>query len=207
MPTFIDESGDPGVDDGSSPHFCLALVYFETIEEAENCRVAIKRFRKEVLKKGERYEFKSSMGRPSDHEAFFSHLDKQKYNYSYCQVNKEIIEDCRLSKSYVVELATQGLAAAMLDFYKIAEQSKGSPLNERVLHDHHTDPAYASAIRDAFVSLKSDRKPGASLVKRALHDNLVLHENPGGCTITPSQIRHQCKTVLLLVRCEWCRSS
>ena len=38
-------------------------------------------------------------------------------------------------------------------------------LNERVFIDRHTDNEYFSLIRERFLSLKSPRAPGASLVK------------------------------------------
>ncbi|WP_149109056.1 DUF3800 domain-containing protein [Limnoglobus roseus] len=54
----------------------------------------------------------------------------------------------------------------MNEFYLIAEATKGSPLNEHVKVDRHTDADYFSLIRKGFLALKSPRQPGAALVKK-----------------------------------------
>ena len=57
MPTFIDESGDPGVVQGSSRFFRLAAVWFEHEMSINQYLDAVERLRSQVLRLPATFEF------------------------------------------------------------------------------------------------------------------------------------------------------
>jgi hypothetical protein len=166
LPTYVDESGDPGIGDGCSPLFCLSAVYCETDEHQASCAAAIQNYRMNVLKKSQKHEFKSSAGRPQDHEAFFQAVADQSFHFVVAVIDKNSLPEECMNKEDVIRSAVGLVVSALHDFYLIAEATRGKPLNEIVRVDRHTDPVYFSLLRDGFYSLKSPRQPGAALVKK-----------------------------------------
>ncbi|WP_149109055.1 DUF3800 domain-containing protein [Limnoglobus roseus] len=82
MPTYVDESGDFGIGDACSPLFCLSAVYCETVDHEVKCKSVIQNYRSNVLKKSPKtHEFKSSMGRPAEHEAFFHAVSGESFHF------------------------------------------------------------------------------------------------------------------------------
>lgn len=165
MPTFLDESGDGGVGERCSDFFRLAAVWLEHVEEVEACRLAIAGVRKDVLRVPKAFEFKFSRINPGQRTAFFEGVAGLPFRFVVCSIAKRRADARALTKDHIYRTAAEAVAGALCEFYRIAEACKGSPLNERVSADHTNDPVYFGHLRAAFLSLKSERKSGAGLVK------------------------------------------
>lgn len=89
MLLFIDESGDPGLKlhQGSSSHFCVALIIFEENEEAENADRAIADLRSK-LRLHENYEFRFNNANRTIRESFLSAAASQNFFYHGIVINK-----------------------------------------------------------------------------------------------------------------------
>ncbi|VTS03602.1 Putative uncharacterized protein OS=Leptospirillum sp. Group II '5-way CG' GN=CGL2_11386017 PE=4 SV=1: DUF3800 [Gemmata massiliana] len=179
MPTFCDESGDFGSGPKSSDHFHFAAVWFETIEEAQACRVVIDEVRRaENVRAGFVFHFAEIS--PEMRKAFLRGVSGQNFKFAVCTAEKRRAEAKgeNLSRELIVNSVVGGVTASLVEYYHIAEGSKGSPLKERVTVHYHNNGDYIELIRRGFTAYASVRNPKARLVKkvsteRAESDNLV----------------------------------
>ena len=165
MPTFIDESGDSGVGEKCSPHFRLAAVWFERIDQVVACTDEIARIRSAVLRVSPSFEFKFSSIKPDHRVAFFEAVARHPFYFALSSIEKRHIAKEVQSSATIYELAVGGLTKRLHDFYLIAEACRESALYERVVYDETTDPTFVEHLRSGFLSLSSSRKPGAKLIK------------------------------------------
>ena len=82
---FIDESGDSGFSDGSSPFFTLASVVFNKMEEANICSQAIENLKKELgwASKKSKSEFHFNRNTDQIRKKFLTTVSQHKFDY-YC---------------------------------------------------------------------------------------------------------------------------
>lgn len=165
MPTFIDESGDSGVGEKCSPHFRLAAVWFESIEQVVACTKEIARIRSEVLRVSPSFEFKFSSLKPEHRVAFFETVSRHPFYFALSSIKKSLLPKEVLTPATIYTRAIGGLTRQLQDYYLIAEACKETALNERVVFDETTDLLFVTQLRTGFYSLKSARKPGATLIK------------------------------------------
>jgi len=94
MLLFIDESGDPGLKlgQGSSSHFCVALVIFEENEDAQTADDAIADLRSE-LRLHESYEFRFNSSSRAIRERFLAKMASQNFFYHGIVINKAKLTD------------------------------------------------------------------------------------------------------------------
>jgi len=92
---FIDESGDPGFRerDGSSPVFVVAMVIFETTEDAQRTQDAVRAFKE---RHGLRGELKFNKTRNDLRDEFFRYIVNHPFIVRAIVVNKKVIYSPRL---------------------------------------------------------------------------------------------------------------
>jgi len=88
MLVFVDESGDPGFDPGSSRFFTVALVLFEEEDEALACDRRIGLLRRE-LRLSDDYEFKFSHNSRRTRTAFLNAVSPYGFFYTAVSLNKQ----------------------------------------------------------------------------------------------------------------------
>lgn len=165
MPTFLDESGDPGTRATSAPFFRLAAVRFETAEQAETCRAAIMHLRKDVLRLEQGFEFKSAKTPVKYVRAFLEAVAAHPFRFVVSSLDKKAMPSGLRDKEDVHRLVAGSVATALEPVYRDAEANRGVTLGERVVADRTDDAVYFRVLREVFLGLRSPAKSGASLVK------------------------------------------
>lgn len=166
MPTYLDESGDFGPRPSATDEFRLTAVYFESRQHAVDCEAAIAAVRS-VNGWPATHLFHWSKTPPARRLAFFQAIAAQEFVFVSCTVDKPLARSTGvpLTAESIAVRAAAGVAEGLREWYEVAEACLETPLNERVWLAHHDNDKYVDAIRTAFKSLRSLRKPGASLVK------------------------------------------
>jgi hypothetical protein len=168
MPTFIDESGDPGWERDSTPYFTLAAVWFQTPEQSFACEEVIAEVRAR-LALPPTFEFKFARINHDQKVAFLTAVASCPFSYFTCTIEKhrkgKWLEGRQWqNKGYFYERVVEPVVGSLSDYLLLAELEKGSPLNERVTYDEHTDPQYVGALREQMKKPKA--ASGRSLVKK-----------------------------------------
>ena len=88
MPTFIDESGDPGVVQGSSRFFRLAAVWFEHEMSINQYLDAVENLRSHVLRLPATFEFHFARNNNRQKAAFFNRISQLDFNFALCSFDK-----------------------------------------------------------------------------------------------------------------------
>ena len=90
MPTFLDESGDPGRDpDPRNRHFHLAAVWVPTLDIAAEIRRAVKAARLELgLRSDYEFKFSKTWVHPDRRELFFGHVLRHEFRFAVATVDK-----------------------------------------------------------------------------------------------------------------------
>lgn len=93
MLIFIDESGDTGLklDQGSSSHFSIGLVLFESREVAEQCSRRIDKLRRE-LDLPWNFEFHYHKNKPHIKEAFLRAIAEFDFSYTAIAIDKRSLD-------------------------------------------------------------------------------------------------------------------
>jgi hypothetical protein len=169
MPTFLDESGDPGWNEDSNPYFTLAAVWFERPEDAFACETAIETVRTD-LGVASTFEFKFTRISPEQRVAFLTGVAACSFEYVTCTLYKQRaggrwLEGREWRKhEYLFERVIAPVVDSLAFCYEYAQLCKESPLNERVTFDEHTDPVYCRVLRNQFQKPKATS--GRSLVNK-----------------------------------------
>jgi hypothetical protein len=158
---FGDESGDPGMSPGSSPTFTLALMLFETEQEASACEQTIS-------------ELRATVGVPYFHwveldetkrKAFLNGVAKHDFYYVVQTLVKAKVKHRDFSKrTFFYERVAEKMAEGVEDFLDLA-QACCSPeaLESRVVLAKNGGPAYMRAMGKHLTSIRDAH--GKSLVQ------------------------------------------
>lgn len=173
MPTFVDESGDPGWDENSKAYFTLAALWFQTPEEAFACQEVIAKVR-ESLGVSPTFEFKFARIRHEQKVAFLTAVAECPFEYVTCTLIKrrggKWLEGRQWRKrEYLYERVIEPVVSSLKTNFEYAQLCKESPLNERVTFDKQTDPIYRRVLRDQFSKPKA--ASGRSLVTKVKPGN------------------------------------
>ena len=165
MPTFIDESGDPGPSAGASRFFRLCAVCFETTGHMEKYLHSVESL-KHQMGVSQNFEFhfaKISHQRRID---FFNSLADISFTFSVSTFEKHTYPEDQLSLDRIRGDAIGGLVEKLNDWYLCAEECSSSPaaLNERVVFDESHDQSYIKNLKSGLRSLLSSKGDGKKLV-------------------------------------------
>ena len=167
MPTFLDESGEVGPSEKSSPFFRIAAVWFQTDDHVQACGDAIKILRRETLKLPDSFEFHFSTNSSRQREAFLETISEHSFLFFMSSFEKANHNRAKLTKDAIRDSTIEGLVGALKDTYLSAEESKAGQagLNERVVFDECNDPDYVRALKTQFKSLASERGRNEKLIR------------------------------------------
>src|SRR5947209_3459611 len=121
MPTFIDESGDPGPGDASPRFFRLAAVWFETFDHVEAVVEAIAQLKKDKLKVGDSFEFHFTEISHQQRVAFFEAVADQPFYFTACSFDKDRGNRKTLTKEVICATCIAHLTRELHDYYLVAE--------------------------------------------------------------------------------------
>ena len=161
MPIFIDESGDSGIGQKSSPTFTLAAVLFETDEGAEACARAVVRLGQEL---GVR-EFHFVDLTEANRRNFLQAVREYEFRYVVQTVVKERVVHKKLwrKKAFFYERVAEKLAAGVEEWLRLAQKNRlPKPLNAKIVADRNGDPEYMQALKKHLRIIKDEH--GRSLV-------------------------------------------
>jgi hypothetical protein len=167
MPTFIDESGDPGPGEGSSRFFRLAAVWLEREEHVEQYLATMKEVRSDILKLPDTFEFHFAKNNHRQKAAFFDALSGIPFNFAFASIDKRAFAPGVLTTNRIRQAVVVGLMGHMEDWYQCAEACKDGEagLNERVLYDECDDANYVKILKEGFRSLASRRGANEKLIR------------------------------------------
>lgn len=137
MIVFIDDSGDPGFNKGSSPVFVIACVIFSDELEAEKAAVAIKQLRRE-LKFPDTVEFKFSKARKEVREKFLRSVNDFEFKIRCIVVKKEVI--------YSQELRSNKRSFYSYAIKSLLEHNDGSILDAKIRIDGSGDRVFRKSF-------------------------------------------------------------
>ena len=166
MPTFIDESGDPGFKPGRSDYFQLCAVTVHSANVAEEMRRAIRQL-KLVLKLPTEREFKFSKtgSRPKHRAAFFDVCLQYPWRFAAAAVDKRHISHGNQSNATCYGYASTAIATLLRPEYKarwLADRDEYR--EETVTADENNDRSYLAVLSTAFRPLGSAEDIGVTLV-------------------------------------------
>ena len=170
MPTFIDESGDPGPAEHSPRFFRLAAVWFETFDHTALFVESVARLRRDDLKVSEAFEFHFTDLSHPQRVAFFEVAAEHPFVFTACSFDKNRCDRRTLTKEMICRACLAHLTGELHPYYLLAEEEKATgavpvPLYERVVFDESRDPDYLKLLKEGFKTLVSGRGGTAKLVK------------------------------------------
>ncbi|MBI1830370.1 MAG: DUF3800 domain-containing protein [Planctomycetes bacterium] len=163
MRIFIDESGDCGMKrQNSADYFAVAAILVPT-EAIVACETAIQETRT-LLKLPSDFEFHFGRIKDRHRREFLARMAKCEFTYVACYINKLGLhgEHWR-DKSFFYESVLGALADSSAGFLLAAQESRGAPLNAKLIADDNNDAEYMKILRRRFRNLKAD---GKSLVEK-----------------------------------------
>jgi hypothetical protein len=170
MPTFIDESGDTGLDldaEGTSPYFVVTAVWFETQESLDLCLDQFRQLRQKFRFK-ERDEFKFSKVDDDRKQAFFEFIASHSFSYAACYLDKTLIAEDREwhQSTFFFSKIFEPITQALGEWYRQAEQRLGKWLREFVQYDQCLDTTYQNVIQKGFRAIPSTIPEKLSIVHK-----------------------------------------
>jgi hypothetical protein len=168
MLVFIDESGDPGMNQRSNTSrlFVVTAVLFEEPEEAEHCDQAIERLRQE-LRKSAAFEFKFNGCCDDYREMFLRAVSPHQFFYHSFVLNKELLWSQGFKNKESLYKQTTSL---------VFENAKPDLRRAKVVIDRCGDRAFRDSL-GRYLKRKLDDDNGALIreVKmEASHSNNLL---------------------------------
>ena len=170
MPTFIDESGETGHSQTSSPYFRLAAVWMPSLEEAEAFRESIRRLPDDRpdLYMNERVEFKffKTHTRPDIREAFFHLALLRPFRFAFCSIDKTRGRWRNAPAHEQHWLTATDIAASLRGTYHADEATHPErPLRDPIIVDDNKDRRFLDTIQIAFQGLRSNLHPHIGMVR------------------------------------------
>jgi hypothetical protein len=184
MPTFIDESGDTGHSQTSSPYFRLAAVWMPSAEEANAFREAVRRLRQDRpdlhLEAGFEFKFAKTHGHPGRREAFFALAMRHPFKFAVCAIDKTQGHWRRAPAREQHWATATDLAVSLRSAYHEAEAvHPDRPLQDPLIVDDNQDKNFLETIRAAFQGLRSRTHPEIPMIRsprfRGSKPDEVLH--------------------------------
>jgi len=165
MPTFIDESGDPGPQAGSSRHFRLSGVWFESRAHVDEYLDTLAEIRR-GLKVSPFLEFHFAAITHERRIAFFEGITNTHFYFAASAFRKDDRDRRGLTKSVIHQATIDGLVRPLQEFYLFAEEFKGGSagLNEKIVYDECQDVQYVRTLKSSFRKLESSRGSNKKLV-------------------------------------------
>jgi hypothetical protein len=173
MPTFIDESGDPGFKPGRSDHFQLCAVTVHTANVAEEMRQAIHQLKLDLTIPIDReFKFSETGSLPERRAAFFDLCLQFPWHFAAAAVEKRHINHGDQSNATCYEYASTAIAVLLRPEYKarwLADQH--GYRKETVVVDENKDRSYLAALSGAFRPLGCAEVPAVTLVGKVKFDD------------------------------------
>lgn len=163
MPTFIDESGDTGLNpDPANCHFRLAAVWVPSTAEADAIRASIRAVRCAMIPPlSAEFEFKFSKlgGHPDRRSAFFHAVMRHEFRFAVASIDKRVGEWRAAAPAEFHAATSVCLAAALRMTYRTADEKRGfgTSLRELVIVDDNMDRAFLQIVKQKFRGLSSPR--------------------------------------------------
>jgi hypothetical protein len=166
MPTYIDESGDAGIKDGSTPYFRLAAVHFDITSDVERLAECLASVRAD-LGLPHSYEFRFAKSAHNIRMSFFKAVAAQPFVFIACSFEKNSFDPRRLSKDSVRDDTIGGLLKHLAEWYRLVEErlNPGGGLKELIVYDECDDPAFERAFRSGLKRLTASRQRGGRLIR------------------------------------------
>ena len=171
MPTFIDESGDTGLNpDPDNCHFRLAAVWVPSHEVIEAFRNHIRQLRKSLgLPVDYEFKFAKTWSQPERREAFLQAAMHHEFRFAVSSIDKRAGEWPTASKDAYHWASAVDLAATLRPIYLAAYLARvragdGGPLNELVVVDDNRDKQFLAIIKQKFRELGHKCQPPVFLV-------------------------------------------
>lgn len=168
MPTFIDESGDPGGGAGASPFFRLCAVTVPTATLAAAIQSAVRRVKKD-FRLPATYEFKYSASgiHPDRRMAFFRSVAGFDWNFATASIEKGRLPLDQRTPQGCQWLATTALAIILRPVYLSQfDSDPASYRKERVTVDDNRDGKFLDLVTAQFRALGKCEQPERYLVGR-----------------------------------------
>jgi len=184
MPTFIDESGDTGHSQSSSPYFRLAAVWIPSVEEATVFRESVRQLRHNRpdlhLEGGFEFKFAKTHSHPERREAFFQLALVHSFQFAVCAIDKTQGHWRNAPAGEQHWATATDVAVSLRSAYHEAEAAHPDrPLRDPILVDDNQDQNFLAAIRAAFRGLRSKLHPDMPMVRnprfRGSKADEVLH--------------------------------
>lgn len=171
MPTFIDESGDTGLNPNpANCHFRLAAVWVPSHDAAEAFRESVRGVRRDLgLRADYEFKFSKTWHYPERRHAFFQAAMRHEFRFTVATIDKRL-GDWPTAPARVFHWATSvALAATLRPVYLAAYQARVAvggtgPLNELVVVDDNEDKGFLEMVRETFRGLGTLCQPRAYLV-------------------------------------------
>lgn len=166
MPTFIDESGDPGFKPGRSDYFQLCAVTVASANVAEEMRQAIRRLKFDLKLPADReFKFSKTGSRPKHRTAFFDLCLQYQWRFAAAAVDKRRISHNDQSNATCYEYASTALAVLLRPEYKARWLADREGYREEtVTADKNNDRSYLAILSTAFRPLGSAKDTAVTLV-------------------------------------------
>jgi Protein of unknown function (DUF3800) len=166
MPTYIDESGDAGIKDGSTPYFRLAAVHFNDTSQVERlaeCLVSVRA----KLGLPQSYEFRFAKSAHNIRMSFFTAVAAQPFVFIACSFEKNTFDPRILSKDSVRDGTIGGLLKHLAEWYRLIEErlDPDGGLKELIVYDECDDPAFERAIRAGLKVMTAGRQRNGRLIR------------------------------------------
>lgn len=171
MPTFIDESGDTGLNpDPASCHFRLAAVWVPSHDVAESFRESVRRARGRLgLRRDYEFKFSKTWSHPEYRAAFFDAAMEHEFRFAVSSLDKRQ-EQWRMAGKGEFHWATSvDIASSLRTTYLAAQATLAatgsrSPLKDLVVVDDNKDSDFRDAVELAFRGLGSACNPKRFLI-------------------------------------------
>lgn len=166
MPTFLDESGDPGDGEGSSTYFRLCAVSVPTEVVAERIRAEIRTTRTGAGR-GAAYEFKYSKTRhlPELRRAFFESVLRHDFRFATVSIDKRRLAGEISTVGICQWLATTALATILRPMYVSRYESAPAMYRpEAVTADDNRDGEFLGTLKESFRGLGTLDSPRRVLI-------------------------------------------
>ena len=166
MPTFLDESGDPGFKPGSSDHFQLCGVTLHPANVAVEMRAAIHQLKLDLkMPIDDEFKFSKTGSLPKHRAAFFDVAMQFPWEFAAAAVEKCLLPHADQSSSTCFQYASTALAVLFRPEYKARWFADTDAYRkETVTVDDNKDRNYLAIVSEAFRPLGSVEDPAISLV-------------------------------------------
>ena len=178
MPTFIDESGDPGGGAGASTFFRLCAVTVPTAALAAAIQSAVRRVKND-LGLPATYEFKYSASaiHPERRMAFFRSVAGFDWKFATASIEKRRLPPDQRTPQGCQWLATTALATILRPVYlNRLHSDPESYRKERVTVDDNRDGKFLDLVTDQFRALGKSERPERFLVGRVAFRDSITDE-------------------------------